>query len=60
MSYDRVEYDHPDGAKTMSPQEFRALGAVERVKGIGQGRFRFYQDGVKISPTEALRPTARQ
>jgi hypothetical protein len=60
MNYDRVEYDHPEGARILSPQEFRALGAVERVKGIGQGQFRFYRDGLKIPATEALRSRARE
>jgi hypothetical protein len=60
MNYDRVEYDHPDGMRTLSPEEFRALGAVERVKGIGQGRFRFYRAGVKVAATEALRVRAQQ
>jgi len=55
MNFDRVEYDHPDGARILSPQEFKALGPVERVKGIGQGRFRFYRDGVKITASEAVR-----
>lgn len=55
MSFDKVEYDHPDGARVLSPQEFSALSPVERVKGIGQGRFRFYRGGVKIPATEALK-----
>jgi hypothetical protein len=59
MNYDRVEYDHPDGARTLAPEEFRALSAVDRVKGIGQGRFRFYRDGVKITASEALRASGR-
>jgi hypothetical protein len=59
MNFDKVEYDHPDGTRTLSPQEFSALSPVDRVKGIGQGRFRFYRNGVKITASEALRARER-
>ena len=55
MNFDKVEYDHPSGTRILSRQEFSALGAVERVTGIGQGRFRFYRNGVKITASEALK-----
>ena len=56
MNFDKVEYDHPDGGtRILSRQEFGTLGPVERVTGIGQGRFRFYRSGVKISASEALK-----
>lgn len=56
MNFDKVELDHPDGTtRTLAPAEFRSLGAVDRVQWIGQGRFRFFQSGVKVTPTQALK-----
>jgi len=55
MNYDKVEYHRPDGVRILSPQEFRALGPVERVKGISEGRFWFYRNGVRVPATEALK-----
>jgi hypothetical protein len=59
MNFDKVEYDHPDGTRVLSRQEFSALGPVERVTGIGQGRFRSYRNGVKITASEALKAQSR-
>jgi hypothetical protein len=56
MNFDRVELDHPnDGLKILSPQEFKALSAVEKVQWIGQGRFQFFRAGVRVPPLEALK-----
>lgn len=59
MSFDKVEYDHPDGLRVLSQKEFAALGPLERVKGIGQGRFRFFRDGQKVPAVEALKVAAK-
>lgn len=59
MGFDRVEYDHPDGVRVLSQKEFAALGPLERVKGIGQGRFRFYRNGEKVTAVEALKVAAK-
>lgn len=57
MRYDKVELDHPDGGlRTMSPQEFRAMPLLERVQWLGKGLFRFYLNGERIAPGEALKP----
>ena len=55
MNFDSVEYDHEEGVRVLSRQEFSALSPVERVEGIGQGRFRFYRGGVRLTTSEALK-----
>ena len=56
MKYDRVELHPVDGpVRVMTPEEFRALPAVDRVQGIGQGRFRFFLAGEKVRPLDALK-----
>jgi hypothetical protein len=56
MNFDKVELDHPDGTtRVLAPAEFKAIGAVNRVQWISQGRFRFFQSGVKVTATQALK-----
>ena len=56
LKYDRVELHQVDGTvRPLTPAEFRALPAVDRVQGIGQGRFRFFLAGEKVRPLDALR-----
>ena len=58
MNFDKVELDHPDGGtRTLSPQEFRTLSAIERVQWISQGRFRFFRQGTKVRTMDALKVT---
>lgn len=56
MRYDKVELNHPDGThKVLSPKEFEEIPLLDRVRWIGQGRFRFLKDGVKVPAFEALK-----
>ena len=41
--------------RVLTPAEFRALPAVERVQWIGKGRFRFFLGGEKVRPLDALK-----
>ncbi len=59
MNFDRVEYDHPEGRRILSQEEWSALGPVERVTAIGQSRVRFYRNGVRITAREAVRPQGK-
>ena len=56
MKFDRVELHQADGqVRALTPEQFRALSAVERVQWIGQGRFRFFLGEQKIRPVDAIR-----
>ena len=56
MKFDRVELHQLDGqVRVLTPEEFRALPAVDRVQWIGQGRFRFSLAGQKVRPVDALK-----
>ena len=56
MKFDRVELHQLDGqVLVLTPDEFRALPAVERVQGIGQGRFHFSLAGQKVRPIDAIK-----
>jgi hypothetical protein len=56
MNFDRVELDHPDGRmRLLNLAEFNALGAIDKVQWISQGRFRFFRSGVKVPASEALK-----
>jgi hypothetical protein len=56
MTFNRVELHEPNGqVLVLTPEEFRALPAVDRVQWIGQGRFRFFLDEQKVRPVDALR-----
>ena len=56
MKYDRVELHQEDGqVRVLTPEEFLALPAVERVRGIGQGRFRFSLAGQKVRAIDAIK-----
>ena len=56
MKYDHVELQEIDGSvRVLTPAEFRALPAVDRVQWIGLGRFRFFLAGEKIRPLDALK-----
>ena len=56
MKFDRVELHQADGPmRVLTPDEFRALPAVDRVQWIGQGRFRFFLGEQKIRPVDAIR-----
>jgi hypothetical protein len=56
MRFDRVEYHQVDGqVRVLTPEHFRALPAVERVQGIGQGRFHFSLGGQKVRAIDALK-----
>ena len=56
MGYDQVELKHPDGTlEVLSPKEFEAIPLLDRVRWIGQGRFRFFANGVKVPAFEALK-----
>jgi hypothetical protein len=56
MTFDRVELHPEDGPmRVLTPAEFRALPAVERVQWIGKGRFRFFLAGEKVRPLDALK-----
>lgn len=56
IKFDRVELHQVDGAvRVLTPAEFRALPAVDRVQWIGQGRFRFFLAGQKVRPLDALK-----
>ena len=56
MKFDRVELHQLDGqVRVLTPEEFRALPAVDRVQWIGQGRFHFTLAGKKVRPIDAIR-----
>lgn len=56
MKFDRVELHEVDGrVRVLTPEEFRALPAVERVQAIGQGRFRFSLAGQKVRAIDAIK-----
>jgi hypothetical protein len=56
MKFDRVELHQLDGkVRVLTPDEFRALPAVDRVQWIGQGRFRFSLAGEKVRAVDALK-----
>jgi hypothetical protein len=56
MKFDRVELHPADGpVRVLTPAEFRALPAVDRVQWIGQGRFRFFLAGEKVRALDALK-----
>ena len=56
MKYDRVELHQLDGqVRVLTPEEFLALPAVDRVQWIGQGRFRFSLAWQKVRPIDAIR-----
>jgi hypothetical protein len=54
--FDRVELHQVDGqVRQLTPDEFRAMPAVERVQWIGQGRFRFFLGDQKVRPVDAIK-----
>ena len=56
MKFDRVELHELDGqVRVLTPEEFRALPAVDRVRWIGQGRFRFSLAGQNVRPIDAIK-----
>ena len=56
MKFDRVELHQLDGqVRELTPEQFRAMPAVERVQGIGQGRFRFSLAGQNVRPIDAIK-----
>jgi hypothetical protein len=56
MKYDRVELHQLDGqVRVLTPEEFLALPAVDRVQGIGKGRFRFSLAGQNVRPIDAIK-----
>jgi hypothetical protein len=56
MNFDKVELDHPDGTtRVLVPAEFRSLSPIDRVQWIGQGRFRFFLSGMKVTASQALK-----
>lgn len=60
MSFDRVELHRPDEASsTLTPEQFRALPALDRVQWIGKGYFHFYLAEQRVRAVDALR-AARQ
>ena len=60
IKFDRVELHQVDGqVRVLTPEEFRALPAVDRVQLIGQGRFRFSLAGEKVRPLDALKVDRR-
>ncbi len=54
--FDKVVLEIPgEGAKDLTPDEFRAFPIAKRVDLLVKGQFKFFKDGKLVSAMEALR-----
>ncbi len=54
--FDQVMFHDPiGGAKTMTPEEFRAIPIAKRVDWLCKGWFKFYREGNPVPAIEALK-----